>query len=354
MARLSDLRVFLDFDDDTSTFVAWPVDKLGRPLPADQIARGARLGLALWASVLPDMRFRFVDRPGEANVAFRFGQYLRGGFGDGGGRAFLPQDWSELAIDCGRVRESEWPDGRPCREWDHNIITFFIGRWAVSKADFVNFRRYGAYLEWVFDRRRPHHRVAGGPCRDGSDSAAAWDHTCTPFGDAPHFESFHGIDLAAIVMHEAGHAILGHHTPEPYSCVDYARRPVFIREKCIRLGPQGFSVMFPGDGVDGWWNRRGVFRADADRLRTMGYRVAYPEAAATLHLARPDGSRLVTRNWAEAEKAMLWTRRSTTLGEAETRRQYYLVDIVLDPPEARAARAAALEARKEYTAGGPP
>lgn len=346
MARLSDLRVYLDYDDDTSTFVGWPVDKSGNPLSADQIARGARLGLALWASVLPDMRFRFVNRPGEANLALRFGEYRSGGFGDGGARAFLPSEWSSLDIDCGRVRESRRPDGRPCREWDHNIITFFIGRWAVSKADFVNYRQYGAFLEWVFDRRRAHHRTAGGPCRDGSDSAAAWDHTCVPFADAPHFGAFHGVDLAAIVMHEAGHAILGHHTPEPYSCVDYARRPVFVRERCVRLGPRGFSAMFPGDGIDNWWNHRGVFRADAERLREMGYRVAYPGAAATLHLARPDGKRLVTRDWAEAERAMLWTRTSGTLGEAETRRQYYLVDIVLDAPEARAALAASLGARE--------
>jgi hypothetical protein len=336
LERLSDLRVYLDFDDDTTTFAAWPVDKLGKPVAADQIARGARLGLSLWDSVLPDMRFRFVNRPEEANVAFRFGAYLNSGFGDGGARAFLPSDWSKLDIDCGRYRESRWPDGRFCREWDHNIITFNIGRWAAGKVDFVSYREYGAFLEWVFDRKRPHHRVRGGDCVEGSDSAAVWDDTCVPFDKAPHFDSFHGVDLAMVVMHEVGHAIVGHHTPSPYECVDQSRRPAFNRDKCIRLGPEGFSVMFPGNGVESWWNSRGVFRADVARLRDMGYRVAYPLAAATLHLARPDGSRLSTRDWRVAERSMLWSRRSAMLGEDAARRQYFLVDISLDPPDARA------------------
>lgn len=330
-AALPDLRVFVDFDDDTATFAAWPVDKSGHRLPPDQIARGVRLGLLLWASVLPDMRFRLVQREAEANLIFRFGPYRHSGFADAGGRSFMPSQWAPADGSCGREAENRRPDGSRCAEWEHGIIALQEGRWAVKAIDWRGMRETWLDFAWIFDPALPHFGEAG-HCRDGRDPGARWQEACVPFRQSPYYDSLAGVDLAAVVEHELGHALLGDHTPEPYSCVDLGRRPILSRDRCVRLSPDGFAVMFPGDGVDGWWNKRGVFGGDVARLRALGYRVSYPRARATLVLTGPGGRSLRTRDWREAQRAMIWPLQAGVLSAAQARKQLFLTDIELDPP----------------------
>jgi hypothetical protein len=335
---LPDLRVYLDYDDDTATFAAWPVDKFGRKLPADQIARGARLGLSLWASVLPDMHFRFVGRAGEANLILRFGPYPQAvpqGY-DGWGRAFLPSEWiDEARGDCGKFRESRWPDGRPCREWSQNIITFNVGRWTVSGADTASNLRHQEYLAWVFDRRNPHFRAApDGPCVIGATPGAAWSDACVPFLRAPHHAEIQGVDLAALVQHEFGHTLLGDHTPPPDAgeYADLSRLDVLDPGHCVRLSPEGYSILFPGN-EEKWWNRRGVFPLDIRRLKEMEYRVEYPLTRWDLILRRKDGKRYRTRDWSKAVARMIWPSQKTPLTKAQEAREYFLVDLERAAPE---------------------
>ncbi|HKP94752.1 MAG TPA: hypothetical protein VJ385_03245 [Fibrobacteria bacterium] len=325
-AALADLRVFLDFDDDTATFASWPLDKFGRKLPPDQIARAVRLALSIWASALPDMRFRFVQSEGDANLCVRFGNYRTSGFGDAGGRAFLPSQWSRLDPACGRRLENRMPDGSACAEWEHNIIAMMDRRWAVKRADFRGNREVYRDFAWIFDPANPHYAMDG-RCRDGRDPKAAWSDTCVPFRKSPAFDSLAGADLASIFEHEFGHTLVGDHTYSPYECVEYGRRPILSRDSCVRLYEGGFSVMFPGDGVDGFWNRRGLFEADAKRLRRMGYRVSYPGTAAILVLAGPRGAFLRTSDWREAQKAMIWPLQRKPLSAGQAARQLFLVDV---------------------------
>lgn len=335
LKAIRDLRVYLDFDDDTATFACWPVDNFGNRLPADQIARGVRLGLSLWASVLPDMRFRFVNRPEEANVAFRFGPYRNSGVGNGGGRAFPPYHWSELRADCGRFRENRRPGGSPCLEWTSNIIILNRGNWAVTAVDFIGNGAVHEYLAWVYDTGNPHHRVAGGPCRDGGDSMAVWDHTCVPFPRSPHYAQRAGMDLALMVQHEFGHTLMGDHSISPGEYVDHGRKPILDPEKSVRLTPTGYSVMIPGDGTSSLWNCRSVSRFDADRLAALGYRVCYPRVRGRLQLARPDGRILSLTDWREADKAMIWPLQGRPVTGSKARRQYFLVDVRLEDAPGR-------------------
>lgn len=330
-AALSDLRVFLDFDEDPATFAAWPLDKFGREIPVDQIARAVRLGLALWASVLPDMRFRFVQKEADANLLVRFGNYQTSGFGDAGGRAFPPSDWASLDAACGRRAENRRPDSSLCNEWEHNIILMQLGRWTVKGADFRSDREVYRDFAWIFDPANPHY-VKDGHCRDGRDPAAAWSDTCVDFRKSPYWDSLGGADMVSIFEHEFGHTLLGDHAYSPYECVDYARRPILSKDKCVRITEEGFSILFPGDGVDGFWNRRGIFPADAARLKRMGYRVSYPGTAATLVLAGPRGAFLRTSDWREAQKAMIWPLQRGPVSAEQQRRELFLVDVVLDGP----------------------
>ena len=330
-AMIADLRVFVDFDEDPTTFAAWPEDKFGARLPADQIARGIRMGLLLWASVLPDMRFRMVQRESEANLIVRFAPYRNSGFADAGGRAFLPDRWAEKADgDCGRVAENRRPDGKPCGEWEHNIILMQKGRWAVKRADWRGMRETWLDFAWIFDPALPHYTLDG-KCRDGKDARALWSDTCTPFRSSPAFDSLAGVDLAPIFQHEFGHTLMGDHAFSPYECADHVRRPVLSRDSCVRIGENGFTVMFPGDGIDAWWNRRGIFEGDAFRLKALGYRVSYPGSRAILILTRPGGSFLKTKDWREAQRAMIWPLQRGVLSPAQAKRELFLTDVELDP-----------------------
>ncbi len=340
---IADLRVFVDYDDDSvtsagpvtfagpGTFAAWPLDKFGGRLPPDQIARGIRMGLLLWASVLPDMRFRMVQREAEANLIVRFGPYRHSGFADAGGRAYLPDRWADSANgDCGRYEENKWPDGRACGEWEHNIIILQQGRWAVKRADWRGMRETWLDFAWIFDPALPHYSLDG-KCRDGKDPAAKWSDTCTPFRESPAFDSLAGVDLAPIFQHEFGHTLMGDHSFSPYECVEYTRRPILSKDRCVRIGDEGFTVMYPGDGVDAWWNRRGVFDGDAFRLKALGYHVSYPVSRATLTLTRPGGGFLKTKDWREAQRAMIWPLQRGVLSAAQAKRELFLVDVELDP-----------------------
>ncbi|MEO7424127.1 MAG: hypothetical protein ABI036_03005 [Fibrobacteria bacterium] len=326
---IRDLRVYLDFDEDSATFAAWPLDKFGRKLAADQIARGVRLGLSLWASVLPEMHFRFVNRAEDANLCFRFGPYARSGILPDGARAFFPDEWANLDAECGRRQENKYPDGKPCREWEHNVIIMHTGRWAVRAADFMGNDRVYRDFAWIYDPVRPHYRKDGGPCRDGNAPGTAWSDACVTFRASPWFNALGGVDLPATVEHEFGHALMGWHSPSPYECVDYARRPILSRDSCVRLSRGGFSVMFPGDGVDAWWNRRGVFAADVARLKGLGYHTSYPRTGAVLVLKRPGKGFLRTSDWGEAVRAMIWPLQTSELSPGQARRQLFLVDVEL-------------------------
>ncbi len=361
VAALADLRVYIDFDDDPKTFAVWPVDKFGRKLPADEIARGVRLGLSLWASVLPDMHFRFVDKTEGANLLIRFGPYARSGFGDAGGRAFLPSEWNRLDVDCGRFSENKRPDGSGCSEWSGNIITLQSGRWAVKRMDFRGMRETWLDFQWIYDPGRRHYRwkngvgtapgsggvaddgAGGGGCGLGGGAAeigggSQWDQTCVDFSKSPYFDSLAGADLAAIFQHEFGHSLMGPHTESPYECVDYARRPILSADSCVRRVPgRGFSVMFPGDGVDGGWNRRGIFAVDAARLKSLGYHTCYPASNYGIVLARPGGAEKIVRDWREAERLLIWPLRPRVLTVAESRREWFVVDLRLDGAGSAAA-----------------
>lgn len=329
-AAIADLRVYLDFDADSNTFATWPVDWTQRPLPADQIARGVRLGLALWASALPDMRFRFVNRPEEANLCIRFGEYLHSGIRPNGGRAFLPRQWADLDAECGRLAENRYPDGSPCEEWERNIIILHTRTWAVRGIDFTGNELVYRSFAWVFDPANPHFvPKGGGPCRDGKSSGASWSDTCVAFTRSPLYDSLKGNDLAAIVQHEFGHTLMGDHAPSPYECGDVARRPIIRRDSCVRISGEGFSTMFPGDGIDGWWNRRGVFEADAARLKRKGYRVSYPGTGASIVLARPGGAVKRVSDWREAQRAMIWPLQAAILAPGQAGRQWFVVDVEL-------------------------
>ena len=278
------------------------------------------------------MHFRFVGREDSANLILRFGPYAQavpqGVYG--WAQAFLPEEWiGKARAGCGKRREGHWPDGSPCREGSQNIITFNHLCWTASGGDFASNLRHHEYLAWVFDRRLPHFRARpDGPCITGSGPGTVWSDACVPFAQSPHHLEIQGVDLASVIAHELGHTLVGGHTPEepgaPY--LDWGRPQILDASRCVRLNPDGFSVLFPG-GEDKWWNRRCAFPADMARLRGMGYRVAYPQVAWTLTLRRRDGSVFRTRDWSLAQAAMLWTRQAKPLTRAQERKAYFLVDL---------------------------
>ena len=98
----------------------------------------------------------------------------------------------------------------------------------------------------------------------------------------------------------------------------------------MRILERGFSTLFPGDGIDGWWNRRGVFETDATRLKRIGYRVSYPSGRATILLKMPGDALLKTSDWREAQRAMIWPLQTKPLSAAQARRQLFVVDVSLD------------------------
>ena len=337
LREIQDLRVYLDFDEDSTTFASWPIDKFGQKLPADQIARGARLGLSLWASVLPDMHFHFVSAAKDANLIMRFGPYSQApSMGmSGWARAFLPDEWAlKPESSCGKFRESQWPDGSPCQEWSQNIITFNTICWAVSGADFASNWKHHEYLAWVYDPANRHFRkTPDGPCVDGLSAGVEWSDVCVPFTASPHHLEIQGVDLVSVIVHEFGHTLVGGHTPEPPGDVyiDWHRRPILNRSRCVRLGPNGFSILFPGY-EDKWWNRRCAFPADILRLRNQGYRVNYPKVPWTLIMRRPDGKEFRTQDWSVVQAKMIWTRQRTPLSPTQAARQYFLVALESNAP----------------------
>lgn len=351
---LPDLRVHIDLKAGE-----WPRNAPDGELPAGEVREAAELGLGNWASVLPDMRVRFVSVPESANLTLRFRDY--GGHVSGGStaEAFFPGNWRKAGgFDCGKEKPGERPDGTRCRETAHNIIMFQSRGVAFRRVHFLDARMHYAYLAALTDRADtakrffrflPDARFRGWPpdrstCVAGAARGGVlpvWDPVCPTDADwaaLPHYDGFGRefgpYDLAELVQHEFGHALLGGHTGEsgcletlPGAYRDDARDPVYHAPAAIRRGrprgssaPFAYSILFPGNGLDAAWNSRGVFPLDAARLASgalepdckpsayawKGYRTSYPASSAWIVLQRPGGATKYVDDWEYALRLMGW------------------------------------------------
>lgn len=361
---LPDLRVFIDLKPGE-----WPRNIPDGELPAAEVREAAALGLGNWASVLPDMRVRFTASADSANLTLRFRDY--GGHISGGSsaEAFTPGNWRPAPPDsrafdaaCGAEKPGLLPGGGHCRETSHNIILFQSRGVAFRRVHFLDARMHHAYLAALGDRADsakrffrflPDTRFRGWPpdrstCVTGAVRKGVlpvWDPVCPTDSDwaaLPHYDGFGRefgpYDLAELIQHEFGHALLGGHTGES-GCVEFqggdpdgyrddSRDPVYRAPAAIRRArpagsPQarfGYSILFPGNGLDASWNSRGVFPLDAARLAAgamesdcktaagawKGYRTSYPKSSAWIVLRKPGGETKYVDDWGYAIRLMGW------------------------------------------------
>lgn len=318
---LPDLRVYIDVLPDD---MPWTIDEHKQVirLTRRELEDAARLGLGNWQSVLPDMHFRLVDSPNQANLVLRFRDYRGYLYSSATAQAFSPSEWNaQPDFDCDFIKVSRLGSdgqfhtvqefghnrstGAACNENDNNIIMFqnrtglFYRKHFASSLD-----RY----EWGMaarDRSRPFYRPANSPlyhtpdrsdCRPGRDASGQptgrWDPFCLAAADweaLPHAHEF-GIeggyfDLGYLIEHEFGHTLLGGHTAyihtpgQPWGYFDEDRDPPYDIDLAIRKGrladpvslpgitaPTSYSILFEGRGLETTTNIRGIFDLDADRL----------------------------------------------------------------------------------------
>lgn len=354
---LPDLRVYVDLDPRQM-----PRNSLQGEMPAAEVREAVELGIGNWASILPQMRFRLAPSADSANLVIRFREYGNHIAGGASAEAFLPGQWRPAppardAFDfaCGAERPGAFPDGRPCRETANNIILFQSRGVAFHTVDSLDARMHEEYLEALADRRDPAKRffrflpdarymawppdrstcVAGAP---RGAAAPVLDMTCLEDSDwaaLPHARAFGPergpYDIAAMVQHEFGHTLLGAHTGEagclektPEDFYGIGRDPVLREASAIRrAGPRGafgYSILFPGNGMDAAWNSRGVFALDAARLAGgalgfdcrpapspwHGYRTSYPGSSRWIVLRNRAGGTKYLDDWAYAARLMGW------------------------------------------------
>lgn len=320
------------------------------------------LGIGNWASVLPGMRFRMVASPDSANLVVRFRDYGKHIAGGSTAEAFFPGRWRPAppapgAFDfaCGARAPGRLPDGRACYETANNTLLFQTRGMAFRSVDTLDARMHREYLAPLADRADQRKRFfrflpdprfnawppdrstcVAGAAREGI--APSLDFACPEDADwaaLPHAAAFGRemgpYDIAGLVQHEFGHTLLGAHTgdygclektPEDFYAID--RDPVLREASAIRRagpsGAYGYSILFPGNGIDAAWNSRGLFALDAARLaggalgrdcRPLpspwhGYRTSYPKSSKWIVLrSRAGGSKYVD-DWAYAARLMAW------------------------------------------------
>ncbi len=362
---MPNMKVFVDLDSK-----AMPVNSFGKNLSAEEVREAVSLGVSNWAGVLTGMHFRLVASSDSANLVFRFrnyGDYVPGG---STGVSFLPMQWRPplpsaggFDFNCGRIVFGQLPSGKHCFESSNNIILFQIRGLAFRQVDFLDSRMHHEYLSAMTDRNDSskhffrflpdaHYRAwppDRSTCVTGSKRAGvypAWDIQCLTDSDwaaLPHFQAFGpeqgSYDIAQLVQHELGHAIVGSHTGQAERCLrvtgstyaDLMRDPVYRDVEAIRRAHWGkdsrrmdtdstsYSVMFSGNGVDAAWNCRGVFEIDGLRLRGgaldwnclptgtwKGYLTSYPKVAGWIVLQKPTGETKYVDDWRYAHRLMLW------------------------------------------------
>jgi hypothetical protein len=358
---LPDLRVFVDLDP-----ADMPRNHVQGQLPAAEVREAVELGIGNWASIMPQMRFRLASSPDSANLVVRFRDYRNHITGGATAEAFTPGRWRPAPVPgastrgafdfaCGARAPGRFPDGRRCRETDNNILLFQTVGMAFRTVDTLDARMHQEYLEALTDRSDPRKRFyrflpdprfRGWPpdrstCVPGAargGALPALDLGCPEDSDwaaMPHAAGFgreHGpYDIAELVQHEFGHALLGAHTGEA-GCLEktsedfYAidRDPVLREPSAIRrAGPRGvygYSILFTGNGMDAAWNSRGVFALDAARLAGgvlgrdcrpypsswHGYRTSYPKSSRWIVLRGREGGTKYVDDWAYAARLMGW------------------------------------------------
>ena len=315
----SDVRVFLDLPDSASA--DWPCDITGRTLKRGEIERAARLGLNLWQTILPDLRVRLVADVTGANRAIRFRDYRPEEISGGSALAFTPRSWSSAPdLACGSGGRRVDGAGRSCDESRNNII-LFSKTWAADAADFVNSQAAHEYY------------TAGYPPPSGEP---AW-----------HTDRVRGADLAFHIAHEFGHTLVStRHTHIDnrdrtlcttadtgrvgYIDVSRRRAPPVDPRYAISLP---FSLMYSGAhraGASVIWNARGMYEADARWLRSLGWRVDYPEIRGLIKLAKPTGEVCYTGNWETAHAMMKWPASGGMPYGGDD--QWYVVDVLPERP----------------------
>lgn len=358
---LPDLRVFLDMAPGQM-----PWNRIEGELSREEVREAAALGIGNWASVLSGMRFRFVDSPGRANLVIRFRDYRDHIPGGATAVAFLPGEWRPASppgrapdFSCGAEAFGRLPSGEPCRETGHNMILFQSRGVAFRRVHFLDFRMHQEYLRAKTDRKDPRKRffralpdprygvwppdtstcIAGAPV---NGVPPAWDAQCLSPADwaaLPHYDKLGPVegpyDLASMIQHELGHALLGDHTGAAGRCQtlrhadfeDFRRDPVYT-DTPIRMlewdaggnrRASGYSCLFFGNGIDAAVNIRGVFEADGMRLAGgaldlrcrpvpgwEGFATTYPKARGLILLQKPGGETKHVDDWRYAQRLMEW------------------------------------------------
>ncbi len=371
---LPDLRVHVDLDPKDM-----PRNRLDGDLAPQEVQEAVALGIGNWASILPQMRFRLVDAADSANLVLRFRAYGAHISGGASAEAFTPGRWrppqpapGSFDFSCGARVRGRTSAGKPCREVDNNIILFQTRTLAFKRIHFLDARMHWEYLAAMTDRADASKRFfrflpdAGfrvwppdrttcvtGASRSGS--VPVWDPVCLTDADwatLPHGDKFGreigSFDIAELVQHEFGHALLGMHTGDGGRCTettgsgyqDYTRDPVYLADSTLRrarrTGPgasaaiPSYSVLFPGNGLDAAWNSRGVFPLDAERLASgaldwecrpagswRGYAVSYPRSSAWIVLQNREGGTKFLDDWEYALRLLGWPSLSEKPGRAE-------------------------------------
>lgn len=375
---LPDLRVFVDMVPGQR-----PWNRLDGELPDSEVREAVRLGVGNWASVLPGMRFRLVDSPAEANLVFRFRDYKTHVPGGATAVAFLPGAWKAPGPDgpdfsCGAAAFGRNTKDQPCDETAENMILFQNRGIGFRRVHFLDPRRHQDYLLAKSDRRDPrkkYFRKLPDPrygvwppdlstCIAGARTGGvlpAWDAVCLTAADweaLPDYDRWGPVegpyDIASMVQHELGHALLGDHTGNSASCQslsstdfeDFKRDPVYTGSP-IRLlewktfdggKATGYSTLFTGNGIDAAFNIRGVFEADGMRLASgvldwackpygawKGYGTSYPKVNGWIVLMKPTGETKYVDDWRYAHRLMRWP----VAGGAPAAAEWYQTGIIL-------------------------
>lgn len=327
---LPDLRVFVDLAPGDM-----PRNPLDGDLPAAEVREAVHLGLANWAGVLPGMRFALVDSAGAANLVISFRDYGKRLSQGATAESFRPAQWARSG----------------------NAIRFQSRGLAFRRVHFRDARMHHEYLGAKADRSRRRFRFLPDPkhnawppdratCVTGTPRLGVlpvFDPMCLEDGDwraLPHYDAFGPgggpYDIASLVTHEFGHALLGGHTGESGRCArllgdgygDFARDPVYVDSLALRRlewrRPDGttarsYSTLFYGNGCDAAWNIRGLFEADGARLaggaldwecrptgEWKGYATTYPRVNGWIVLQKPGGETRYVDDWGYAHRLMGW------------------------------------------------
>ncbi|MBN2036702.1 MAG: hypothetical protein JW768_08185 [Chitinispirillaceae bacterium] len=372
------LRVFINKQDTIG-------NEFVHELPDEEIRSAVKLGLYLWASILPDLNVEFVKNHADANFTVTFKDLTSAGWA-GYTNFWTSGPTAGMTINCVNLAFRSLDFASPFMSFE-----YYQAAWDRNEPRWVEYWSGGATGEGkTYDQQLK--RLA----ENYGSMDLALERICFRWGclleneraltALPHYSVFGGkrfklgvFDLAGVVQHEFGHVLgidesdgnsetLGG-TCGTFSCMPRERfndrRPAHDRQKEIWI-PRAPIRKHPSFGIsektsycahmgNSWggrgWNSRAIFNRDADivsaelvsrsdcatvtKTRGKPFVVSYPKIRTGWSIVlqnKTSKDRFYTDNWHVAHEKMGWVLNENT---AALDCEWFVVDILDEKKSAK-------------------